>query len=266
MSLLNGGFSVIDFGALVGSRREKSSFNLRGLMGRTGAKTLVLVGLAAGFIAGGLPSAGQDSRQSSGIESKSSQIEVNWLYGAFVPKDIPLVPLTPKRRGLLYLRQTYLTYGIYLKTAFFSLDDQATRSPPEWGSGFEGYGKRIGSRYGEFAIQNTLSSGGNFLLGYEPRYDRCRCSGVGPRLQHALMRNFVTYNRTEYELRPQIGLYAGALGAGLISSTWEPASRSLWKLGYQSVITQAAFGSFGNTVGEFAVEIERTLHIKKEQR
>jgi hypothetical protein len=235
-------------------------------MRRIQTKTLALVGLAAGFATGGLPSAGQSTDETNAVQGQSSQFEVNWLYGVFVPKDVPLVPLTPKRRGLLYLRQTYLTYGIYLKTAVFSLGDQATRSPPEWGSGFEGYGKRIGSRYGTFAIQNTLSTGGNFLLGYEPRYDRCRCSGVGHRLRHALIRNFVTYNRTEHELRPQIGLYAGALGAGLISSIWELPSRSLWKLGYQSVVTQAAFGSFGNTVGEFAVDLKQMLTGKKTQQ
>jgi hypothetical protein len=97
------------------------------------AKTLALVWIAAGFAAGGLPSAGQATGETTVAQGQSSQIEVNWLYGAFVPKDVTLVPLTPKRRTLLYLRQPYLTYGIYLKTAFFSFGDQATRSPPERG-------------------------------------------------------------------------------------------------------------------------------------
>jgi hypothetical protein len=197
------------------------------------------------------------------VEKKSSEIQVNWLYGAYLPRDVPLEPLTTRQRGALYLRQTYLTYGIYLKTAFFALGDQATNSPPEWGGGFGGYGKRVGSRYGQFAIQNTLSTTGNLLLRYEPRYDRCRCDGGWHRLEHALMRNFVTYNRTEHELRPQIGLYAGAMGAGMIASTWKPEDAGIWRQGYQSMMTQVAFGSFANVAGEFAPDVMKVLKRKK---
>ena len=196
-------------------------------------------------------------------DKQSSEIQVNWLYGAYLPRDVPLQPLTTKQRGSLYLRQTYLTYGIYLKTGFFALGDQATNSPPEWGGGFGGYGKRLGSRFGQFAAQNTLSTAGNLLLQYEPRYDRCRCDGTRVRLQHALLRNFLIYNRSEHELRPQIGLYAGAMGAGMIASTWKPEGAGIWRQGYQSMLTQAAFGSFANVVGEFAPDLLRVVKRRK---
>jgi hypothetical protein len=193
---------------------------------------------------------------------EASAINVNWLYGAYVPKGFELKPLSGHQRGQLYLRQTYLTWGIYLKTGMFALGDQAHDSPEQWDDGFAGYGQRLASRYGQFAIQNTLSSTGNWLLGYEPRYERCRCSGAWPRIGHALFRNFVTYNQTERERRPQIAMYAGALGAGMISSTWKPDQGDLWIQGYHSVVTQAAFGSFSNVLGEFAPEIGRLLKRK----
>jgi len=60
------------------------------------------------------------------------QVNVNWLYGAYVPKDVPLAPLTGKQRFQLYLRQTYTTPGIYAKTVFFTLRDQSADSPPDW--------------------------------------------------------------------------------------------------------------------------------------
>jgi hypothetical protein len=110
------------------------SENVGEFMRRAVAKTLALLWIAVGFTASGLPSAGQTTGESATAQDQSSQLEVNWLYGAaFVPKDVPPVQLTPKRRALLNLRQTYLTYGIYLKTAFLSFGDQATRSPPERG-------------------------------------------------------------------------------------------------------------------------------------
>jgi hypothetical protein len=196
--------------------------------------------------------------------AQSNPIQVNWLYGAYLPRDVELVPLTPQQRKQLYLRQTYLTWGIYFKTAAFSLADQASNSPAEWGGGIGAYGARFASRFGQFAIQNTFSATGNYLLGYEPRYERCRCSGVWPRVRHALVRNFVTYNSSERDRRPQIALYAGAMGAGMTASTWSPERQDLWRSGYQSVLTQVAFGSAANVVGEFAPEIARLLRRGKQ--
>ena len=191
------------------------------------------------------------------------QLQVNWLYGAYVDKGVPLQPLSNHQRFQLFLRQSFLTPGVYVKTAFFSLSDQAQDHPPEWGDGFGGYAKRTASRYGQFVAQNALSAGGNALLGYEPRYDRCKCTGFWPRTGHALLRNFLTYDRTEKDMRPQIAMYAGAFGAGIIAGTWQPGSPGLLTKGYQGVVTQAAFGVCANWIGEFVPDIKRVLQKKK---
>ena len=57
---------------------------------------------------------------------------------------------------------------------------------PEWGDGFEGFTKRLGSRQAQFIIQNSVTSFGDGILGWEPRYDRCRCEGFWPRTRHAI--------------------------------------------------------------------------------
>lgn len=172
------------------------------------------------------------------------------------------LPALPQRRFAerfkLYARQSFTTPGIYVKTAIFSLTDQATNSSPQWGGGFEGYGRRVASRQGQFVVQNTISALGNGMLHYEPRYDRCRCAGLWPRTQHALVRNFITYNQTEQQFRPQFALYGAALTAGMISSTWKP-KHDAWAEGYRSVATQAGFGLLCNWVGEFAPEIIRVV-------
>jgi hypothetical protein len=211
-----------------------------------------------------LPSRAQEanSADSQGA-GKVNAVNVNWLYGAYVPKDIPLKPLTGRQRFKLYVAQSFTTPGIYVKSTIFSLGDQITNSPPEWGGGIGGYGRRFGSRYGQSLIQNTFSSTGNALLGYEPRYDRCRCVGFWPRTRHAFMRNFVTYNRTERQFRPQFALYAGALGSGAISSLWFPSKPNAWVEGYQAMIMQAGWGLATNWVGEFAPDIVRILKGRK---
>jgi len=199
--------------------------------------------------------------QESQTKSTPGPINVNWLYGAYVPREVELKPLTKRQRMQLYYRQTYTTWGIYVKTALFAAGDQASNSPPEW-NGAGGYAKRFGSRYGQFAIQNTISSTGNYLLGYEPRYDRCRCAGGWPRLRHALVRNFVTYGATSRGMRPQIALYGGAMGAGMVGSVWKPGPSDPWRSGYQAVLTQAGFGTLTNILGEFAPEMGRILKRK----
>lgn len=207
---------------------------------------------------------GNDGTPSTSLseKQKEEQLNVNWLYGAYVPKEAPLLSLTGYQRERLFVRQTFTTPGIYIKSGFLALLEQANGTPYEWGGGLEGYGRRLASNYGRTAIQNVFSTTGNAALRYEPRYDRCHCVGFGPRTRHALIRNFLTYNRTESELRPQLALYGGAFGAGLVSSIWQPRS-NLWTEGYNGMLTQAAFGMLSNWIGEFAPEIRERLNERR---
>ncbi len=199
-----------------------------------------------------------------GQQRSEQQLKVNVIYGAYVPKDVPLVSLTGYQRAHLFVLQTFTTPGIYVKTTFLALMNQASGTPYEWGGGLEGFGRRAASSYARSSIQNAFSTLGNAALQYEPRYDRCRCTGFGHRTKHALMRNFVTYNKTEKELRPQFALYGAAFGAGLLSSLWMPNDQ-LWKDGFRGLETQVALGMVSNWIAEFAPEIERGLKRRKPQ-
>jgi hypothetical protein len=194
---------------------------------------------------------------------KEGQINVNWLYGSYVPKDVPLEPLNTRRRLELYVRQTYTTWGIYVKTTLFALSDQHHNTYPQWGDGFSGFAKRWGTRQGQFIVQNSVTSLGNGLLGWEPRYDRCRCSGLWPRTRHAIVRNFVTYDRTEKGLRPQLFPYLGAFTGSVIATTWQPGTPRWEVKGYQAVITQIPVGIGTYWLGEFAPEIVRVIRRSK---
>ncbi|HEY6290084.1 MAG TPA: hypothetical protein VI455_00780 [Terriglobia bacterium] len=210
-----------------------------------------------------LAAPGRAQEHTKPAENTNEQLNVNWLYGSYVPKEVPLRALTYHERLKLYVKQSFTTPGIYVKTALFSIGDQIDNSPPQWGSGLDGYARRVASREGQFVIQNTFSAYGNALLLYEPRYDRCRCDGFWPRTRHALLRNLVTYNRTEKELRPQIPLYVAAFGAGVVAGTWQPGKQDLVADGYRGAIAQVGFGFAANWIGEFAPEITRVLRRKK---
>lgn len=198
-------------------------------------------------------------------QTNDRQINVNWLYGAYVPSDVPIKPLTNEERFQLYMRQTFTTPGIYIKTAFFSLRDQAADSPPEWGDGIGGYGKRALSRQAQFIIQNSLTAAGNAAVGWEPRYDRCRCNGFWSRTGHAVARNFITYDRTGKKLRPQLLPYAGAFASGAIATAWQPGHPDPIVKGYQNAIAQIGVGMGTNWLSEFAPEIFRVFRRKNKR-
>jgi hypothetical protein len=211
---------------------------------------------------GGSTSAGTGTNSGTGTDtgaenqSIKDELTVNWLYGPYVRKEAALNQLTMQQREKLFLKQTFTTPGIYLRSGFLALLDQASGTPYQWGGGFDGYERRYASYWGRTAIQNTLSSAGNAALRYEPRYDRCRCAGFGPRTKHALLRNILTYNETEIDLRPQYALYGGTLGAGMLSSLWQPGGK-LWTDGYRDVLSQLGIGMVSNWTAEFAPEFKR---------
>jgi hypothetical protein len=177
------------------------------------------------------------------------------VIGPYIPSTGPFVPLTNKQREEVYLRQTFVTPGPYVVRLFSAGVDQARDSPSQWGGGIGAYGERVANRYGRLVLANTVSALGNAALGYEPRYDLCRCHGFGARVRHAVVRDFLTYDRTERNLRPAIPSYAGAFVSGVISSQWLPGKQNVWKDGAFATLSQAGYGSAYNVFSEFAVDI-----------
>lgn len=189
-----------------------------------------------------------------------------WFLGSYVPSNRNLHPLTGDERGRVYVRQTYFTGASYLKRLFAAGIDQARGVPYAWGGGWEGYGRRFGSRYAQYVIQNSFVSAGDAILHYEPRYDLCKCSSFVARSRHAMLRNFVTYNDSETEKRAQIPLYLAAFGAGALASEWKPGGQVAWRNGVYAALGQAGYGALSNWVEEFALDIGRKLSRKKNAR
>lgn len=216
-----------------------------------------------------LPPSPSQSQQDTQVEESTlhrvGTLPIEWLIGPYIPQSGPFTPLTGKQRTRVYFEQTYFNVGSYAARAFAAGIDQARGEPRDWGGGAAGYGRRFASRFGQFAIENTFVAAGNAALGYEPRYDLCRCTGFWPRTKHAIARNFVAYDSSERKLHPQIPLYVAAFGAGAISSQWMPQDPSPWRNGAYVALQQAGYGSGINWVSEFALDILHKLgvHVRK---
>ncbi len=111
--------------------------------------------------------------------ARLGRLPIEWLIGPYIPIQATLHPLTNREREQIYVRQTFLTVGSYAARGFSAGLDQARGQPSEWPGGMAGYGRRYAARYGQFVVQNSMVAAGNALLGYEPRYDFCRCTGFG---------------------------------------------------------------------------------------
>lgn len=196
---------------------------------------------------------------------KARDWENGWFTGAYVSRNRELVTLTTPQREDIYLQQTFTTPSAYFKRMFAAGIDQARGAPSQWGGGWGGYSKRFGSREGQFIAANSLAALGNAKLHYEPRYDQCRCSGFGRRTRHAILRNFLTYDESETKLRPQLALYGGAFGGGLISTAWKPHPRNAFAEGGRAMLGQAVYGVALNFFIEFAGEINRKLGARKRE-
>jgi hypothetical protein len=188
--------------------------------------------------------------------------ESTWITGVYVARDQPLITPTGRERREIYLRQTLTTPGAYLKRAFGAGIDQASGTPRQWDDGVGGYMERFASREGQFITANTLAALGNAKLGYEVRYDKCKCDGLWPRTRHALLRNLMTYDRSEEHLRPQWALYGGAFGGGAVSVAWKAGSPNAFSEGARAMGGQLAWGTLLNFVTEFSREINRKQGVK----
>jgi hypothetical protein len=197
---------------------------------------------------------------------KITDWERGWLTGPYVGKNRELVPMTAEQRRQIYLQQTFTVPSDYFKRMFSAAVDQMRDSPSQWPEGWEGYGERFASREGQFIAANSLAAIGDSLLKYEPRYDQCKCSGFVHRTRHAILRNFLTYDQSERQLRPQWALYGGAFGGGLISTAWKPRPQSLLRNAGFGMLGQAGYGALLNFFTEFAGDINRKIDAKLGRR
>jgi hypothetical protein len=64
---------------------------------------------------------------------------------------------------------------------------QASNGIPEWRQGVEGYGRRFASDFGIAAVNTTTRYALSEAFGQDALYYRCECTGLFPRLRHAVV-------------------------------------------------------------------------------
>ena len=135
-----------------------------------------------------------------------------------------------------YVWSTLGTEGVIDATLSSGLD-QWRRSPPAWDGDWGGYAQRWTSEYAESAISNTTKYGVARLFHHDPSFTRCQCTGVYPRVMHAVSGPFMARTR-DGTLVWSPATAAGIVTGHLVSaSTWYPAPR-----GTRDGVQHAAIG------------------------
>ncbi len=171
-----------------------------------------------------------------------------------------------------------LTDQAILGAALSALVAQAQRSPHEWARTWEGYGQRVGVRYGQSATKGAVEFALGTLLREDPRHIRYVDdpqvlqaaekshqpiqARISKRIEHALI-DSVTVRRNQADglgsRMPAISRFAGAFASGYVGRYWYPPSAT----GPSDIAVRSASafaGTFTSSFyNEFKPEVGRLL-------
>ncbi len=123
-------------------------------------------------------------------------------------------------------------------------------SPEEWGSGWEGFGRRFASGTGKSVIKNSAMYGLDEVLKVDSRFYRSEKRDVGSRIKNALI-SPVTARRPDGSRTIGIPRLVGTYTANVVAAeTWYPA-RYDWKDGVRSGTISLGFNAAFNLIKEF---------------
>ncbi len=126
----------------------------------------------------------------------------------------------------------------------------ARNKPPEWGPGWEGFGKRLGTAQATVLTSSVIEASVGALWGEDPRYLRSGKTGFFPRAGHAIKMAFFAYRR-DGSVRPAYARFPAIAASHFISSTWRPPSDDDWEDTATRIGMSYLYRAFTNLWTEF---------------
>jgi hypothetical protein len=165
-----------------GNRADRSGKDFAGTIVQ---RAMLLVLVTATLAAIPVPAGSQ------ALASLASSEDPPAAAGVTSPETLELTYVRPTERTKAsnYVFDAFGPYPIAGAT-FAAGISQWTNSPPEWGQGAAGFGKRFGSDFAIAAIGSTTRYGLAEAIKEDTLYYRCECSGPFPRLRHAVISTF----------------------------------------------------------------------------
>lgn len=186
---------------------------------------------------------------------------VNFASGKGTVSMADYRPLTNRERWVYYVRATYWSPAAFFGAAGPAIGAQIGSSPPEWGGGAKGYGRRLASEFANNIVTNSIQSGLAALIKHEPRYVRSTYKGVLKRTGHALAFVFVTYNDNG-KIRPAVANLVADYGGALTQIAWYPSRYTVLGDGVRFGNLALGFNFIANLINEFTPDIKRIFRGK----
>lgn len=187
------------------------------------------------------------AQQDASNITKPSQSDM--LIGTRVPKSLIWSPPTSQERWRVWWRGIAASPGSYIRTTLTAVPNHLSNTPRDFGQGWGAFGQRYGNSFLTYSLQDTAAQGLAAAAGYEMRYIQCKCTKVMPRIGHAILFNFVTYNHDGKKVFnwPSIG---GGYAIGMLSTTYTPNQK--WSAqGIQAGNSAILFGFASSLLQEF---------------
>ena len=128
--------------------------------------------------------------------------------------------------------------------------NQFTNSPPEWGQGATGFGKRFGSDFGIAAIGTSTRYGLAEAFREDTSYYRCECRGPLPRLRHAVISTFTGRHGEDGHRAFSFSALASPYAGSMIAvHTWYPD-----RFGAKDAFRMGNYTLLANLGGNIALE------------
>jgi hypothetical protein len=133
--------------------------------------------------------------------------------------------------------------------------EQGFDTPSEWGQGALGFAKRFGSAFGHHIVKKGIEYPVAKLRHEEFGYHVSDKNGIKPRLIYALTAVVITHKTTDGSKTLHTAELSSAIGSGLISRLWQPASTRTLAAGFGSAGITLAADAGTNVLREFWPEI-----------
>jgi hypothetical protein len=114
------------------------------------------------------------------------------------------------------------------------------KSPPEWGTHWEGFGRRVASNFGWGVIKNSTIFGLDEALGLDSYYYRSTKKDIASRVGNALISSFTARTKSGRQTIGVPRLLGTYLAPVIVTEAWYP-QRYSWKDGLRAGSYDLAF-------------------------
>ena len=129
--------------------------------------------------------------------------------------------------------------------------DQLRNYPDEWGQGWDAFGVRMASGFGQHWAKEEIEFGVWAVDHEDPRHRRSGLHGVWPRTRWAVIHTLVA-RRDDGSSIPAYSRFIGDYGAGFISREWFPTRFHNFQAGFDAGSASLGLDIGMNVLREFA--------------